>query len=68
MFNMSCRIINEFGVQIYGVMIGDIWVGLVRVVFDQFGLGVIYCGFVDLYFEFVNYFMVYVGYIFFGLG
>lgn len=40
----------------------------VKYCFDQFGLGVIYCGFVDLYFEFVNYFMVYVGYIFFGLG
>lgn len=28
---MSRRIINEFGVQIYGATIGDTWAGLVRV-------------------------------------
>lgn len=27
---MSRRIINEFGVQIYGATIGDTWAGLVR--------------------------------------
>lgn len=31
---MSRRIINEFGVQIYGATIGDTWAGLVRAVLD----------------------------------
>lgn len=32
---MSTRVVNEFGIQVHGATIGDVWVGLVKAILDS---------------------------------